>query len=427
MSWLVRAPDGELVRRGQAALALARSQMPVLEGIRGEVADDRPLTGQRLVGSVHLTKETGVLVQLLVAAGAEVAWTGGDEVSTQDDVAAALTAEGVRGYGRRGMTTAEVGDAAAEAFHSFPDGPTMILDNGAHLIEMAGRALDRLPGLIGATEKTSEGSRRIRELAGTTSFPFPVVSVNDVVTKWEVDNTYGTGQSTLDGILRATGAFLAGKLFVVCGYGHVGRGVAERARGLGARVVVVCRSARTAVRARMAGFEVLPLHQAARIADIVCTATGRPDVLTGEHLDLLPSGAMVCNTGHSTTEINLTDLRARSRSVSRIRPHVERYLLHDGRYLDLLSGGGLVNLDAAEGNPSEVMDVTFANQALVTIDFVRRPHRYPPGVQDVDAAQDEEVARRKLVAMGVRFDEAHDEPDDGAPTADGGVREEQFA
>ncbi|GAU66490.1 adenosylhomocysteinase [Streptomyces sp. NBRC 110611] len=423
MSWRVTGPDAALVRRGRAALELARSQMPVLEGIRREVADGRPLAGHRLVGCVHLTKETGVLVQLLVAAGAQVAWTGGDEVSTQDDVAAALSAEGVRVYGRRGMTTAEVDEAAAEAFDAFPDGPTMLLDNGARLIERAGRSLGRLPHLCGATEKTSEGSRRIRELGATTSFPFPVVSVNDVVTKWEVDNTYGTGQSTLDGILRATGTFLAGKRFVVCGYGHVGRGVAQRARGLGARVVVVCRSARTAVRARVAGFEVLPLEQAARLADIVCTATGRPDVLTAGHLDLLPSGAVLCNTGHSTTEINLADLAARTRSVTQPRPHVQRHLLHDGRYLDLLSGGGLVNLDAAEGNPSEVMDVTFANQALVTLDFARAPGRYPPGVQDVDPAQDEEVARRKLATMGVRCDE----PDDEAPAAADATREEQSA
>jgi adenosylhomocysteinase len=406
MSWLVGDPQEDLVRRGRAALALARSQMPLLNGIQAEAAEARPLAGHRLVGCVHLTKETGVLVQLLVAGGAEVAWTGGDEVSTQDDVAAALSAEGVRVFGRRGMTTAEVGAAAAEAFGAFPDGPTMILDNGARLIEMAAASLDRHPQLRGATEKTSEGSRRVRELGATTAFPFPVISVNDVVTKWEVDNTYGTGQSTLDGILRATGMFLAGKRFVVCGFGHVGRGVALRARGLGARVVVVCRSAKTAVRARVAGYEVLPLESAARIADIVCTATGRPDVVTAEHLALLPSGAVLCNTGHSTAEINLADLRARTVATEQVRPHVRRHQLDDGRYLDLLSGGGLVNLDAAEGNPSEVMDVTFANQALVTLDLAGRPDRYEPGVQDVDAVQDEEVARRKLAAMGVRFDGA---------------------
>ncbi|MFF5565780.1 adenosylhomocysteinase [Streptomyces sp. NPDC012829] len=414
-------PDDELVRRGRAALALARDQMPVLEGIRQEAAADRPLAGHRLAGSVHLTKETGVLVQLLTAAGAQVAWTGGDEVSTQDDIAAALSAEGVQIYGRRHMSTPQVHEAATETFHAFPDGPTLILDNGARLIDMAAASLDRLPHLRGATEKTSEGSRHIRELATTTAFPFPVVSVNDVVTKWEVDNTYGTGQSTLDGILRATGAFLAGKRFVVCGYGHVGRGVALRARGMGARVVVVCRSAQTAVRAHVAGFQVQPLHQAARHADIICTATGHPDILTAPHLDLLPSGAMLCNTGHSTTEINLAHLAARTRSVTQIRPHVQRHHLHDGRHLDLLSGGGLVNLDAAEGNPSEVMDVTFANQALVTLDLARHPDRYPPGVQDVHAAQDEEVARRKLAAMGVRFDALP------APATGGGTREEQPA
>ncbi len=389
----------DLVRAGRDALRFARSQMPVLDGIQSEAARTRPLAGHRVSGCVHLTKETGVLVELLAAAGAEVAWTGGDEVSTQDEVAEALRAAGVRVFGRRGMTTAEVEQGIDDVLAAFPAGPTIVLDNGSRMIERVVRVRSAFPELVAATEKTTEGSRRVREL----DLDFPVVTVNDIVTKWEVDNTYGTGQSTVDGILRATGALLAGKRFVVAGFGHVGRGVAIRAAGLGARVIVTCRSTGTAVRARLAGFEVLSPVKAAAQADFLCTATGYPDVVTGEQLDVLPSGAVLCNTGHSVTEINLADLAERTAGVEQVRPHVARHRLHDGRYLDLLAGGGLVNLAAGEGNPSEVMDVTFANQALAVLGLAAAVPA--PGVHEVTAEQDEDVARRKLAAMGIRIDQ----------------------
>jgi adenosylhomocysteinase len=359
--------------------------MPVLDGIQREVAGHRPLAGHRIAGCIHLTKKTGVLVELLLAAGGEVVWTGGDEVSTQDEIAAALRDQGVRVFGWRGMTTEEVG-------------PTLVLDNGARMIGRIAADRAAFPELVAATEKTTEGSRRVRELAPD----FPVLLVNDTVTKLEVDNTLGTGQSTLDGILRATGMLLAGKRFVVFGFGHVGRGVAMRAAGLGARVIVTCRSARTAVRARLSGFEVMSPVRAAARADILCTATGYPDVVTGRELDALPTGAVLCNTGQSVTEINLSDLAKRTSRAVRIRPHVTRHLLHDGRHVDLLSGGGLVNLDAGEGNPSEVMDVTYANQALAALRLGRE--RLSAGVHELTPEQDEDVARRKLEAMGVHID-----------------------
>ena len=412
MSLRVSGPAAELVERGRAALGLARDQMPVLSAIAAEAARASPLRGQRVCGCVHLTKETAVLVELLVSAGARVAWTGGDEVSTQDDVAAALAARGVEVFGRQGMSTEQVRAAMLEALGAFPGGPTLLLDNGGRMIrEVLGRPRD-FPAVLAATEKTTEGSRRVREWDGRGRLTFPVVSVNDLVTKWEVDNTYGTGQSTVDGILRATGALLAGKRFVVCGFGHVGRGVAMRAAGMGARVIVTCRTARTAVRARLAGFEVLPLPEAAAVADILCTATGYPDVIAGRHLDRLPDRAVICNTGHSVTEINLADLRARTRKVELVRPHVRRHLLTDGRRVDLLGEGGLVNLAAAEGNPSEVMDVTFANQALAMLQLPGRAATLGPGVHEVAAGQDAEVARRKLATLGIRFDD----DDDGGGT-----------
>lgn len=387
-----------MTEAGYAALRAARSAMPVLDGIQREVTGTRALAGQRISGCVHLTKETGVLVELLQAAGAEVAWTGGDEVSTQDDVAAALRDRGVRVFGRRGMTSTEVETGIDDVLSVFPDGPTLLLDNGSRMIERAVADRAQFAALAGATEKTTEGSRRVRQLAPD----FPVLLVNDIVTKWEMDNTYGTGQSTIDGILRATGALLAGKRFVVAGFGHVGRGVALRAAGLGARVIVTCRSAQTAVRARLAGFEVLSPVEAARRADFLCTATGYPDVITGRHLDVLPDGAVLCNTGHSVTEIRLADLAARTKETTQVRRHTVRHLLHDGRTVDLLAGGGLINLAAGEGNPSEVMDVTFANQALAALRL--GAGGCPPGVHEVGADQDEDVARRKLAAMGIAID-----------------------
>jgi adenosylhomocysteinase len=388
----------DLVRAGRDALRVARNEMPVLDGIQRELSGRRPLAGHRIAGCMHLTKKTGVLVELLVAAGGEVVWTGGDEVSTQDEVAAALRDQGVRVFGWRGMTTEEVERGIEHVLYAFPAGPTLVLDNGARMISRIAADRAAFPELVAATEKTTEGSRQVREL----SPDFPVLLVNDTVTKLEVDNTLGTGQSTLDGILRATGMLLAGKRFVVFGFGHVGRGVAMRAAGLGARVIVTCRSARTAVRARLSGFEVMSPVRAAARADVLCTATGYPDVVTGREIDALPTGAVLCNTGRSITEINLSDLAKRTSRALRIRPHVTRHLLHNGRHVDLLSGGGLVNLDAGEGNPSEVMDVTFANQALAALRLGRE--RLSPGVHDLTPEEDEDVARRKLEAMGVRID-----------------------
>jgi adenosylhomocysteinase len=397
--------SAELAGRGEEALALARSQMPVLDAIQAEVCAARPLDGHRISGCIHLTKEAGILVELLAAAGAEVAWTGGDEVSTQDDVGAALAARGVRVFGHRGMTTGEVRQAARETLGTFHRGPTLVLDNGGAMIGEVLDSRQRHPDLRGATEKTTEGIRQVREWDRRGLIDFPVISVNDIVTKWAVDNTYGTGQSTVDGIMRATGVLLAGKRFVVCGYGYVGRGVALRASGMGARVIVTCRSARTAVTARLAGFEVQSMDRAAAMADILCTATGYADVVTGRELDLLRSGAILCNTGRSVTEISLAELAARTERTRQTRAHVRRHFLRDGRYLDLLSGGGLVNLDAAEGNPSEVMDVTLAHQALAALRFGAGAVRLPPGVHDVEAQQDQTVATRKLAAMGVHWDE----------------------
>jgi adenosylhomocysteinase len=397
---------GDLLSEGRAALDRARGEMLVLAAIREELGAERPIAGARIAGCLHLTKETGVLVQLLQAAGAEIAWTGGDEVSTQDEVAAALRDDGVAIYGKRGMTTEEVNAGIARTLAHHPNGPTIIIDNGARLIRAALDQPGRFPDLRFVTEKTTEGCSELRSIARTRAIALPVFLVNDVVTKWEVDNTFGTGQSTLDGILRATGKLIAGKCFCVCGYGHVGRGVAMRAAGHGARVVVVCRSSATAVRATLDGFQVLPLAQAIARADILCTATGHPGIVRAEHLALARDGITLCNTGNSVTEIDVVALTGAAVETRRISGAIERYRMADGRQLDLIGRGGLVNLAAATGNPSEVMDVTFANQALSVLDAARAGSGLRPGLHDITDDQDQSVALRKLEAMGVRCDSA---------------------
>lgn len=394
-----------LVESGRRAIDRASAAMPVVARLRAEHASGRPLAGHRIAGSVQLTKETAVLVRSLVGAGARVAWTSGDEVSTQDDVAAAVAAEGVQVFAHSRMTTREVDEAIESVLDAFDEPPTLLVDNGGRLIASA---LDRPPAyyatIRAATEKTSVGVHRLRALDVAGRLTFPVVAINDAITKQMIDSTHGTGQSTIDGILRATGMLLAGKVFVVVGYGHVGPGVAFRARGMGARVIVCCRSARTAVRARLAGFVVLSMDRAAELGDVFCTATGQDGVIVGRHMDRMKDGAVLCNVGHSVTEIDLDDLAARAVDVEDLRPHMTQYRLRDGRRLMLLARGGLVNLGAAEGNASEVMDVTFAHQLLAVVRLADRAGDLAPGMHEVSEEEEERVAALKLAAMGVRCD-----------------------
>jgi adenosylhomocysteinase len=394
-----------LAEQGRRSIDRAAAGMPVLALLQAERISGRPLAGHRIAGSVQLTKETAVLVRALAGAGAEVAWTSGDEVSTQDDVAAAVAAEGVQVFAHARMTTDEVQRAIGSVLDAFGQPPTLLVDNGGQLIASALERPAAYHSAIGAaTEKTSVGVHRLRPLAAAGRLPFPVVAIDEALTKQIVDSTHGTGQSTIDGILRATGMLLAGKVFVIVGYGHVGPGVAFRARGLGARVVVCCRSARTAVRARLAGFSVRPMDEAAEIGDVFCTATGRDGVIDGGHLDRMKDGAVLCNVGHSVTEIDLEALAARAVAVEDVRPHMTQYRLRDGRRLMLLAGGGLVNLGAAEGNASEVMDVTFAHQLLAIMRLAGGGAGLAPGLHRVSEEEEERVAALKLAAMGIRHD-----------------------
>ena len=354
--------DLSLADEGAMRIDWARSRMPVLAALRKQAEIDKPLSGMRVAGCLHVTKETAVLIETIQAAGAVVSWSGCNPLSTQDDVAAWLAREGYSVYAWHGQSV--------EDFYWCIDKtlefkPTLTLDDGADLIvRVHGEKSEYADTVIGGTEETTTGVHRLRAMAAAGDLKYPVIAVNDAITKWDFDNVYGTGQSTLDGIIRATSVLIAGKTFVVAGYGHCGKGVAMRARGMGANVIVTEVDPLPGLRAVMDGFRVMKMDEAAPLGDIFCTATGMKDVIVGRHMDVMKDGALISNTGHYDCEINIEDLQERSSSVRTIRSENEEYTMTDGRRIHLLAEGRLVNLAAAEGHPSEVMDMSFANQFL---------------------------------------------------------------
>ncbi len=397
-----KVKDIGLADEGRLKIDWAESRMPVLMKLRQRFAEERPLEGQRIAGCLHVTKETAVLVRTLRAAGAEVAWCGCNPLSTQDDVAAALAAEGVPIFAWHGMDTEEFYWAIDKVLEIRP---TLTLDDGADLIfSLHSKHQDLVPEVLGGTEETTTGVKRLRAMAADGALKYPIVAVNDAETKWDFDNVYGTGQSSIDGILRATSILLAGKTVVVAGYGHCGRGTAMRAHGMGARVVVTEVKPTAALKAMLDGFQVMPMDEAARIGDVFVTATGMKDVIVGRHFAAMKDGAVVCNTGHYDCELNLQDLAEMAEQVRTIRPNNEEYRLKDGRRIYVLAKGRLVNLAAAEGHPSEVMDMSFANQLLAQIWLSREGRQMEPRVYELPEEQDQEIARIKLETMGVRID-----------------------
>ncbi len=394
-----------LAEEGRKLIEWAEAHMPVLMELRRRYSASKPFAGYRISGCLHVTKETAVLVRTFVAAGAEVAWSGCNPLSTNDAVAAALAAEGVRIFAWHGNR---------EDFYwcierTLDIEPQLLLDDGADLITTVHEKYPELAArLIGGTEETTTGVNRLRARARQGQLSFPVIAVNDAETKWDFDNVYGTGQSTIDGILRATSIMLAGKVFVVAGYGHCGSGVARRARGMGARVVVTEVRPIAALKAVLEGYDVMPMDEAARIGDIFCTATGMRDVLRRHHFELMKDGAILCNTGHYDVEINVSELEELALRKRQVRPNCTEYTLRNGKRLYLLAEGRLVNLAAAEGHPSEVMDMSFANQFLAhlyLLEAARRGERLPAAVLPIPPEQDELVARMKLEALGIRIDE----------------------
>jgi adenosylhomocysteinase len=396
-----KVKDLELVDKGIYLMRWAEDHMPVLMGIRKLFTKGKPLKGAQIVACLHVTKETGVLVRTLLAGGAKVALTASNPLSTQDEVAAALVKDGANVFAWKGQTKEEYYDCIQRAL-SYK--PTITMDDGADVVTELHSGKGDISRVIGGTEETTTGVVRLTSMAEKGVLKYPIIAVNNAETKWDFDNVYGTGQSTIDGILRATNVLLAGKRFVIAGYGHCGRGLANRARGMGAHVIITEVDPMKALKAVMDGFEVMPMGKAAEIGDIFVTATGNKSVIGGEHYKRMGTGAILANTGHFNVEIDIKALEEMAKQKLKIRDFVDEYILKDGRKLYLLADGRLVNLAAAEGHPSEVMDMSFANQALAVEYLLKNSKRLKAKVYNVPKEIDFSIAKLKLDVMGIKID-----------------------
>ncbi len=394
-----------LAEQGRLKIEWAESRMPVLMRLREQYAAEQPFAGYKITGCLHVTKETAVLIETLAACGAQVAWSGCNPLSTNDEVAAALAKAGIEIYAWHGQS---VEDFYWSIERTIDQPPHLTLDDGADLIfTVHSRFAHLADHIIGGSEETTTGVHRLRAMASDGKLLYPVYAVNDAETKWDFDNVYGTGQSTLDGILRATSVLLAGKNFVVAGYGHCGRGVAMRAKGMGANVIVTEVKPTAALKATLEGCRVMTMDEAAAVGDIFVTATGMRDVIRGHHFVAMKDGAVVCNTGHYDVEINLGELAEVASDVRTVRDNNREYTLDNGKRVYVLADGRLVNLAAAEGHPSEVMDMSFANQFMAHLNLVRLHESggdLSPRVIDLPEALDQEIARIKLETMGIAID-----------------------
>jgi len=395
---------GGAADHGRARIDWADGQMPVLRSIRDRFAVERPLDGVRVAACLHVTAETAVLMRTLQAGGAEVGLCSANPLSTQDDVAAAL---GESGIDVRAVRGEDLDAYAANVAALCARRPQVTLDDGADLVSFL-HATNAVEGLLGGTEETTTGLVRIRSMEAEGRLACPIVAVNEARTERLFNDHYGTGQSVLDGILRATNVLLAGRTVVVIGYGVTGRGIAARARGAGAQVIICEVDPMHALEARMEGFEVMPVLDAAPRGQIFITVTGAPGVLRAEHFARMPDGAILANAGHFDVEISLGDLLGAAQTVHEVLPLVEQYDLGDRR-LNLLAEGRVVNLAAGEGHPAAVMDMSFANQVLAAEHLVRHGSALAPGVHPVPDAIDREIARLKLKSLGVEIDSLSDE------------------
>lgn len=394
--------DISLSQAGLRRIEWADTQMPVLRLIRERFQAEKPFDGIRIAACLHVTTETANLVRALVAGGAEVALCASNPLSTQDDTAASLVNDfGQSVFAIRGIDGEGYYKHIQQAIELKPH---LTVDDGADLVStLHSNHPDLLPSVIGGTEETTTGVVRLRAMAAAGALKYPIVSVNDAMTKHLFDNHYGTGQSSLDGILRATNILFAGRNVVVSGYGNCGHGVALRAEGMGANVIVTEVNPLKALEAVMDGHRVMPMDEAARIGDVFITVTGDRDILTGRHFDLMREGAILANSGHFDLEIDVKELHARSTAVRDVRPNVQEFVQPDGRKLYLIAQGRLVNLGAAEGHPAAVMDMSFANQAL-SLEWLARNRDLDAGVYPVPEEIDRQVARLKLRSLGVEID-----------------------
>jgi adenosylhomocysteinase len=395
--------DLALASEGKRRIEWADRQMPVLAAIRERFEAEQPLEGYRIAACLHVTTETANLMRTLKAGGADVVLSASNPLSTQDDVAAALVDEfDISVFAIKG----EDNDTYYQHIEAAVDHkPHITMDDGADVIGVLHSARrEQLGDVIAGTEETTTGVIRLKALERDGKLGFPVIAVNEARTKHLFDNRYGTGQSTIDGIIRATNVLLAGKRFVVAGYGWVGRGVAMRAKGLGAHVIVTEVDPMPALEAAMDGFEVLSMEKAAEVGDIFCTATGNKSVLTARHMEQMKDGAILCNTGHFNVEIEISALRSLAGESRAAREFVEEFTLADGRRIYLLGEGRLINLAAAEGHPAIVMDMSFANQALSAEYVVQNASSLERKVYVVPKDIDDEIARLKLATMGIEID-----------------------
>ncbi len=394
-----------LADEGNLLIDWAESRMPVLMGLREKYSKTKPFAGYTIAGCLHVTKETAVLIKTLKECGAEVLWSGCNPLSTNDAVAAALAKDGVKMY-----AWYDNKDDFYWCIERTIDGkPHLTLDDGCDLIDTVHEKYPELATthIIGGSEETTTGVNRLRAREAAGQLLYPVYAVNDAETKWDFDNVYGTGQSTIDGIIRATSVLVAGKNFVVAGYGHCGSGVAKRAQALGANTIITEVKAIAALKGILEGHEVMSMDDAAETGDIFVTATGVKDIIRKWHFEKMKDGAIVCNTGHYDAEINIPELEEVSVSKRTIRPNCEEYTLKNGNRIYLLAQGRLINLAAAEGHPSEVMDMSFANQFMAHLSLVNRHksgEKIPVTVMDIPADQDEFVAKTKLEMMKLKID-----------------------
>jgi len=395
--------DLKLADKGQGRTEWAEQDMPVLRLIRERFAKEKPLKGMRMAACLHVTSETANLVRTLKAGGADVYLCASNPLSTQDDVAASLVVhEGVPVFAIKG----EDHDTYYAHIRAVLDSkPHMTMDDGADLVSILHRERTELiPGIIAGTEETTTGVIRLRAMAEDGVLRYPILAVNDAMTKHFFDNRYGTGQSTIDGVVRATNLLLAGRALVVSGYGWCSRGIAMRARGMGANVIVTEVDPLRALEAVMDGYRVMPIREAAKVGDIFITSTGDIHVIDREHFEIMKDGAVLANSGHFNVEINIPALEAMAASKKRVREFVDQYTLPDGRRISILGEGRLINLAAAEGHPASVMDMSFANQALGAEYMLSRAKELQPQVYNIPETIDREIARLKLKAMGIKID-----------------------
>jgi len=401
-----KVKDPNLAPQGALLVEWAAKHMPVLAQIRSRFEKEKPLANITIGACLHVTKETAVLAETLKTGGATVALCGSNPLSTQDEVAAYLATKGINVYAWRDQTTDEYFWCINKVLDYKPQ---VTLDDGADVVGILHKErTELLKDVIGGTEETTTGVIRLRAMEQDGALKYPIIAVNDAYTKYLFDNRYGTGQSTIDGILRATSILLAAKNFVVAGYGWCGRGLAMRAKGMGAKVVVTEVDPTKALEAVMDGFQVMPMDEAAEIGDVFVTLTGNKSVIRKEHMQKMKDGAIIANSGHFNVEINIPDLEKMSSSKRTLRPNLEEYTLQDGRKLHLLAEGRLVNLAAAEGHPSEVMDMSFANQAL-SAEYLVKNRGLETRVYGVPKEIDELVAGLKLKAINVEIDELTEE------------------